>query len=395
MPFSAIASKLLRCKPRRGGGVSSYFAGDMAAVEALAADIMRVTGITGRTAYMAAVEAAVDVLAASGAAATPGAIVLAGSGFGTKAAAAPLGFSTFDALADGTPASNAAIGLQSLDGFDPGGGVFPMPAVSSIRSHSGSRSLRYEYPTGPYNEDGVYPRIGIEGFSSLTIYYACWAYWRRSAGAARFHNFKLSRGGNGNSYSGNPRFYTTIFPNSSGVVPTGSDETDSGWLGTSGATNYGPADNVSRGFNSDGWHFLEWKWTLSNPTGTPTGKYQSLVDGVLNSNAVNIVNRTNAALNNWIMTIFDGMDSYGTANKYEIFMDEYLIDTTFQRVVATDSATYSASTKWAPQRCASWSDTEVTIDAPNWSDFASGSTVYFHVFNSSDVLVSSHARVRP
>jgi hypothetical protein len=66
VPFTAIAHRLLRMRPRRGGGLSSYFAGDVSAVEALAADIMAAAGVTGRAGHMAAIETAVDVLSAIG-----------------------------------------------------------------------------------------------------------------------------------------------------------------------------------------------------------------------------------------------------------------------------------------------------------------------------------------
>jgi hypothetical protein len=71
MSFSAIAHRLLKLRPRRGGGFSSYFSGDVSAVEALAVDIMLASGSTGRTAYVAAIEAATDALIARGALSVP------------------------------------------------------------------------------------------------------------------------------------------------------------------------------------------------------------------------------------------------------------------------------------------------------------------------------------
>lgn len=69
MAFSAIARRLLKVRPRRGGGVSSYFSGDVAAIESMAADIMAVTGTSARAAFMAAVEASTpDRLTGSGSA---------------------------------------------------------------------------------------------------------------------------------------------------------------------------------------------------------------------------------------------------------------------------------------------------------------------------------------
>lgn len=66
MPFTAIAPRLLRVRPRRGGGVSSYFGGDAAAVEAADSDVLRAFGIIARSGDFAALEAGRDFFLAHG-----------------------------------------------------------------------------------------------------------------------------------------------------------------------------------------------------------------------------------------------------------------------------------------------------------------------------------------
>jgi hypothetical protein len=59
MSFTAIAHQMLKVRPRRGGGVSSYFGGDVAAVDALS-DSFLSGGVAGRTGLLAAIESALS-----------------------------------------------------------------------------------------------------------------------------------------------------------------------------------------------------------------------------------------------------------------------------------------------------------------------------------------------
>lgn len=67
MSFTAIAHRMLKVRPRRGGGVASYFGGDLAAVEAAMADRFVSLGDTGRAGSMALLESGADVFSGIGA----------------------------------------------------------------------------------------------------------------------------------------------------------------------------------------------------------------------------------------------------------------------------------------------------------------------------------------
>jgi hypothetical protein len=317
-------------------------------------------------------------------------VTITGSGFGTKTTAAPLLFNTFDALADGTLATNASIGLSAL-------GINPsyVPAVQSTRSHSGTKALRLIYPTG---QDSVFPGTGLNMPAGTTkLYYATWAYWEWTVGSSKSSFiFKWSRGGsnnNGGAYHGHPAFHNTLRPNAAGINGNGSGDT--GYTRSDGVDFYD--DTVLAGPNVDGWHFVEYKYVLSNPAGTANGMYQTLCDGTVNANLTSALTRQAADTStiDWWMSIYDGNDTYGVSNEYRLYSDEMILQTELGRVIFTDNPVYPSSTKFAPQSCTTWTDTQITITSPNWSNFSSGATVYAHVWNSSDSHITAQAVTVP
>ena len=329
-------------------------------------------------------------------------ITLSGSGFGTKPTAPPLRFNTFDSIATGTLATDASIGLQAL-----GNNANYVPAVTTNRAHAGSKSLMLIYPTGA---DAVFPGTGLNlPAGTIDLYYGTWVYWEWTQGTTQSSFiFKWSRAGsnnNGGAYHGYPQYHTTVRPGSDGVVATGSDPhncnlvnpggVDNGYVSSTGSSCYD--DTVAKSPSRDGWHWVEWKYRLSNPSGTTNGKYQWYVDGVVNGNLSSQITRasSDASTIDWWMSVFDGNDTYGTANEYRLYVDEMLVDTTMARVILTDNAIYSSSTKWAPQACSAWSNTSITIPAPNWGNLSSGSTAYFHVFDATDTEKAAISQVVP
>lgn len=66
MSFSAIESRLVRLRARRGGGLSSYFGGDAAAVEAAVADALAAVGNSGRSGAFTATELGADLMHGTG-----------------------------------------------------------------------------------------------------------------------------------------------------------------------------------------------------------------------------------------------------------------------------------------------------------------------------------------
>lgn len=313
-------------------------------------------------------------------------VTLTGTGFGTKPTAAPLYFDTFEGYSDGDSVTD--VGLQILNQTQ------SPAALTNARAHTGTLSLRQIYPT---NDGELFPGIGKSGItgSPLDIYVGHWVYWERTVGdgSGLTPVFKWARGGAGTIYNGRPRFQSTVRPSLAGTF--GNPNGDTAYLQQ---TAFDEADNtMNEGPTRDAWHWVEYKYRMSNPAGTANGKFQWLCNGTLNGNLVNKVTRETGvtATVDWIMTAIDGMDNYGLDNEYRQYIDEVLLDTSLARVIATDNATYASSTKFAPQRVTAWSDTEITISTPNWSNLTSASTAYFHIWDANDNYIGSVTEVVP
>src|SRR5262249_26850009 len=143
------------------------------------------------------------------------------------------------------------------------------------------------------------------------------------------------------------------------------------------------SDNVNAGQNADGWHRSEYYFKLSD-AGVANGQFQTWVDGVLNANVPNTMSRlagTSSSIN-YVMSPFDGIDSYGLSNSYTVWADDFYVDTTRARVEIGDASTLAASKKRNILPPQSWSDTQISVKA-NVSMFPSGSKAFLYVFDAN------------
>lgn len=301
-------------------------------------------------------------------------ITISGSGFGSRSNATPFYWSDFESATVGQNALQAGLDDLGTDGQG-------LPYVRNDLALSGTKSLRMDYLQ---NKDSMFPRVGKNGLNATEVYVSVWTYWKRTAGngGAPFI-FKLVRGGTNPAYSGVPRFYETIRPNDSGTV-TGSDR---GSVNSSGTTTW--AQDVNAGQNAGGWHRSEYYFKLSTP-GVADGVFKTWVDGTLNSNLTATMSRTSgtSALINYVMSPFDGNDSYGMSNAYSVWVDDFYIDTTRARVELGDASTLSASKKRYILPSTKWSDGSVSVKV-NLSTFTSGAKAYLYVFDASGNANSS------
>lgn len=312
-----------------------------------------------------------------------GSIVLSGSGFGTKSTAAPLYFDTFESYS--VDATVADVGLESPAGAS-------NCKVRTERPHSGSKCLRMVFPEASTSN---FPKVykSVTG-NVLDAYMGCWVYWERPTGTGGGTSpiYKWGRMGSSTLYSGQPQFRHTLRPSSSGSGTITAQDN-----GYEDGVNLNIDNTLNQAPTRDNWWWVEYKYRLST-AGVADGFYKWLCQGTLNGNQDPAETRASgfgSSYIDWMMTVFDGMDSFDGATEYHMHVDELLMDTTFARVIATDAETYGSSTKWAPQPVSAWSDTEITIESPNWSDLTPGSTAYFHVFDQDDAHVTSFARTVP
>lgn len=318
-------------------------------------------------------------------------------GFGTKPTAAPTFFNAFDTETTGVGATSMAVPMSSL------GGDGTMPLVATDRFYSGSKSLKCIYPTGSGSK---FPRIGhVIGGTELDLYMACWMYLERTAGSGSpLAILKLGRAGCNATYSGQPQFHDTIRPGSSGSI----NVRDTGYTVPVLGDFYDPATftgSINKQPDMGSWHFMEYKFRLSTPGGTD-GIFESWVDGIQNSGSTVWVsdstpgtygttrNSGNSSTLAWAMSIFDGNDSYGTGNSYNLYADQVYVDVSFVRTILTDNATFASSTKWALQPMTSVSNTQIVANK-NTGGFTSGDTIHAHVFTGPSTKIYAGSAVVP
>jgi hypothetical protein len=323
-----------------------------------------------------------------------GVLTVVGSGFGSKSTAAPLFFETFESHSAGT--LDTAIGLSTDNAIIPGGTT--RPNVSTARSHSGTKSLRFQYPANP-STDEVFPKSYLPLSGVDEIYLRCWVYWSAVRGDSVQPIFKWSRGGSGAVYSGQPSFHETIFPNSSGVVAD--DAADCGFNVPTNQDTYD--NNIAVSPSSGVWVFRQYKYKLGTAN-VANGFYvtECAQDGGTigtNANLLNQVTRTNASQKiDWVMTPFDGISygggdsSYGN-NSYDMYIDELYIDSSAACVIVTDNSTWASSTRFAVQPLLTWGSTEITATF-NQGNLSSG-TAYAHVWDSTGSYIGSHSFTVP
>jgi hypothetical protein len=308
-------------------------------------------------------------------------VTFTGSGFGTKSTVAPLYWSTFESYAVDTEDLDTGFVAYDTPNVPPA----DRPTVKSDRGFSGSKSLRMVYPTGPYSSDGVFPKTGITIVPGVSeIYINCQVYWARTAGSGGFHNFKWARAGTGTNfasdyYHGQPQFHETLFPNTSGQVPIGSDNADVGYV-NNGSSTYD--NDVNQSPHSGTWSLRRYQYRQA----TSGGFFRTFVarDGIAESQNASLTGQTadSGDVINWVIIPFDGMDSYGTTNEYTVWIDDVWIDSTPHEVWLTNADTWAGSTRRVQLKPTSWSDGEVVAER-NDGLFTSGNTVYGYIVNGS------------
>ncbi|HAM36054.1 MAG TPA: hypothetical protein DCP85_09045, partial [Elusimicrobia bacterium] len=299
-------------------------------------------------------------------------ITISGSGFGTKNPAAPLVWNNHEACAVGSD-------IVAACGYNNEGGDGSKAYIRNDKAYGlqGSKSAKMDYATG---ENSMFPRIGTNISGGATeVYVSFQAYWTHYAGSGgSSFIFKWSRGGSNPSYSGIPRFYETIRPNSSGFVYGG----DAGYVTNTGTT-YNAATYME-GQNADRWNRTEYHYKLSSPAGTANGAFEQWVNSKKNINLVNAITRTvdqSSSKIDYVMTPFDGNDSYGTSNGYYFWIDDYYIDTTPARVEICSGSTWANRGDCEIQIPSAWSATAVTV-AVNQGAIPNSANRYLYVIDA-------------
>ncbi|MFC4307493.1 hypothetical protein ACFPN2_00225 [Steroidobacter flavus] len=303
-------------------------------------------------------------------------------GFGTKSMAAPFHYQDYDSEVDNTRID----AIAPYEAPDPAPSASILPRISTDRAHNGTKAVKQIYPV-VLPDQGTFPKVGISELNSLELYVSFWGYWERTSGSGDYGGiFKLVRAGSFPWYHSSPAFYESHGGHDSSGVTTAND---TGFNTPLAGTTYVPylGDPPPQGFDAGGWHFFEYYYRLSNPAGSANGAFQSTINGTKNADFTANTTRDagSSALIDYTMTLFDGMDS-NTDDAYEVFQDEFYVDTSPKKVIVTNSSVGPRapnSSNFAIQIPISWSDTKIEATF-NQSGFACGSTGHVWVFTAFD-----------
>jgi len=313
----------------------------------------------------------------------PSTYTIAGSGFGTKSHQGCEWHNNFESASAGAFAEDIGYNV----------GITGAVSVVDNFSHSGTKSLHYLYASG-----NKFPKVNRDVANPTNeLMYSAWFYWDKAESTNGVGVFKLFRCGSGEAYSGSPKFYHTAvsdsgYPNNNaGAI----NSVDAG-MRVGGAYPYTFNDNNSIGIPTrpwppakDGWNYIEYFNKYSTTPTSGDGRFVCKINGQV---FVSIVNKNtrgageeSALITSWIGMI-NGRD--GIVDPINVWVDEEVVDNCFNRVIITDNANYSLSTKWSRQPVHYWSDGEVKAIRKRGM-FNVGESAYAHVFNAADTLVYS------
>ncbi len=285
--------------------------------------------------------------------------------------------------------------------------------VAASGAHSGSKCLKMNYVQAATDLVGIsdnklFPKV-YHNYPALTKtgYLACWI--KFSGGASPAVNvWKLARfnnDGGTDPYNGiNSLSFTYQSPLGGNypVTHNGQSQGDISPLQYWGTTptTINPTTEVplytpATAFAPNVWHFYEIEFDAGD-LNTPNAIAEQRWDGRVITrygSGSNMTFRTTAhpGLVSSMMTPMCGIDDYSNIT---FLMDEVYNDGCRNRVVLTDSATYSTSTKFSIQPVSvvsgvcQWTDTAVVVNKRR-GVFALGDTAYLHVFNAAGTKVFS------
>ena len=302
-----------------------------------------------------------------------GGYTITGTGFGAKDATTPV-FEDFEGEIVGAVGST----INSLNVND-GTGV----TVVSTGALTGTRSLQRAYsPTGGF------PMIHSTLSGTRDKVYVS-AHIRFEGNATGSPNvWKHARTGSSTLYTGSPRLSTEF--TSSGTTDHPTDASGILVSGTSGVfrasdTNEAATSPVTA-YPTETVLFYEMEFYCGTLDTSDAEAYErvSNLDTITWTSAPYLTS-DDSSLPTWAISPMNGHDG---ANGLTLIMDNVYIDESRARVVMTDNATYTSSTKWAIQPIETYSSTQVTC-AKKRQGFGLGETAYLHLFDDSGVLVDS------
>jgi hypothetical protein len=293
----------------------------------------------------------------------------AGTGFGTKSTT-PY-FDNFESRSVG--AAGGTVGslvLSTNTGM----------SISTVRSASGTKSLLNSSFVDNYFPKPYLPLSG----NSSRVYASCKMYITGDVTAATV--WKMWRIGSpvGSEYSGTPRAGESWTALPSGLP----DGTAGEIVNSDGITSYWAHNTAASGaehaYVKDKWLHCEVEF-YAGTVGNSDANMIVRVDGVQVLIWQNRPYLTAAApdLPDWILLPCQGIDGHPACS---VNWDDLYIDESNARLIFTDNATYSSSTKFDVQVLESSGLTNTSISVPpgNTPSFTTGQTAHCHFWNNAN-----------
>lgn len=324
-------------------------------------------------------------------------VTISGSGFGSKASAAPVAFGDME-----NNSVNARIGAWTQTGYPDG-----IITVSGSNARHANSSYNATCTFANQNEFCAFQGAP----ASASIYAQYWVYldsgfdwglaniklfrlWATS-GAENLRVQSYNRGdvvvegpdeGHGGYYSG------ACPPSPSGgwypVVPGGSTA-DAVWGHSSNCSDWLPGSIEWRSLQTDisksAWHLFQFEFQEGSAN-TANGTLRWWVDGKKVFDHSDVTTRT-GAYNKFVQVLGFYRDSTndGTGT---LHLDDLYIDNTWSRVEIGDASTYATSTHREIQPATSWEDGSVAVTL-NRGSFGASDNAYLYVVDSTGAVNSS------
>jgi hypothetical protein len=256
-------------------------------------------------------------------------------------------------------------------------GVVGGSQIEASTGLNGGKSWRHSMDANEF------PKLYIQ-YSQPTQrgYHSCWFKFGGDL-TGTSGSWKFGRFGTGEVY--HPNRYAHMYTSSGGSVPASSacDLT----VDTNGIVRWAAnneATDQPNLFTQNTWHFYEIECNAGTVNGNDS-TFKAYIDGVLIVQFTGSSLRTtaNPSLITWCLSALTGLANAVT-NTIIFNLDDFYFDSSRSRVVLTNNATYSSSTKFAIQPIIQngWS-ADMIICRKNGASFTIGDTAHIHVFNDN------------
>ena len=303
-------------------------------------------------------------------------IIIVGSGFGSKATAAPVKYDDFESGANGSLITTWEI---DVGGTPYGTGVKRYPEHSNGRTRTGSNiSALTAFEHGQYlNTFGVYP-FGDQGLPH--VYYDAWFYIDRPVGSQDSRNHKMIRlypylnSGLPNTYPATVCYRNTIFF-------TGDSDGDQ-----HDYSNYTVDETVQN------WTHIQ-AYLETSDEGVQNGVLKWWINGELVADRNDWQSKRTGYPADWGSVWFGNYYAISEgpacpqAVDTDIYWDNVYVDNTQQRVEIGNNISYNSCTIREIQIPSQWMDTSISVEL-NAGGFASEANVYVFVVDPSGNISS-------